>query len=152
MIDFYEKHKIALLIGFSLLIAVVVIGTQVWAKQQTFDAEAVQEEIQDLDSLASEESVIIDQFLQERISENYFIGHTQHINSKILSFYQQIDSSEIPDDQVPKIQQLEKIVFGLSMSLKAIESNSSDGEKLRNEQKVIQDFQNQLKGLAGGSR
>ena len=151
MIEFYEKHKIALIICFSLLIVVVVIGTHVGARQQTFDDEAFHEEVQDLDSLASEESVIIDQFLQGQISENYFVGHTQHINTKILSFYQQIDSSKIPDDQKSQIQQLEKIVFGLSMSLKSIESNSSHADKLRNEQKLIQDLQNQLKGLAGGS-
>jgi hypothetical protein len=127
-----------------LVILLIILGLHFAYKGEVLDDEKLKENKENVASFINEESYIIDQFDENKISANYFIGQTQNINKKLLSFYGLIDENDIPEDKIPEVKHLENIIFNFSISLKTAESSTNDKSKLTNQKIFINNLKNQI--------
>jgi hypothetical protein len=127
-----------------LVILLIILGLHFAYKGEVLDDEKLKENKENVASFINEESYIIDQFDEDKISANYFIGQTQNINKKLLSFYGLIDENDIPEDKIPEVKHLESIIFNFSISLKTAESSTNDKSELTNQKIFINNLKNQI--------
>jgi hypothetical protein len=141
-----KNLRIVALILLVVGIAVSAGALQVFAYPK-LDQKEIQQQLKDSISFAKEEQLIIDQAVGDKIPQTYTQTQTSHINTKLLEFYQNLDTLKVDDDQKVTVQKIEPVIFQLVLELKTVESNPDDKQKLSQVKSQISKTQKTLEDL-----
>jgi uncharacterized protein YdiU (UPF0061 family) len=111
-------------------VTLAVVGGQLSANQQ-FDKQAILEQLQTFDSSTQEATLILDQYQQNKLPFTYVKNQSEHIDKKVLEFYQTLQGEELEKLDEKKVKKVEPRAFELSINLKLIESSEGKKEDLK---------------------
>src|SRR5581483_3526590 len=138
------KVKLTALGVSASFVALAVVGGQL-GSTQSIDTETIKQQLHSLNSYSNESTLILGEYENNHIPFTYVKTQSEHINKKVIEFYDTIASSSLPDSNTTKVKDLEPLAFELSLNLVHISSSEGDKEKLKKIENNLKKLQTKIK-------
>jgi len=138
-----RRTEIAIGVLLAVIAVTAIVITQM-AAERPLTTHDLQQQLSDLESFATEVSLMLGQYAQGKLDFSYIKYQAVQINKNIDDFYAQIESKTVDEDQKGSVLGIETLLFQFSLQLKFIESSQGDAVKLAQIQQTVDQLRQQI--------
>jgi hypothetical protein len=126
-------------IFITAIVAVLLTGVIAFIEnQQQVDKQFIKEETSDLLSYTNETTYVLQLYHSEKLPKIYVKIHTQYLNKKTTSLYDQTTTADVPEQYRKDLERTETIALQLSQLLSSVSSSPPNDISSMNHSQLAQ--------------